>query len=503
MAGTFLFYDYETDGADPQYNRPYQFAYIRTDEDLQPVPGREGEGITLWCRPPEDRLPSPEAVLITGITPQHAAVEGQTERAFFGEIHRLFNTPGTTSLGWNSIRFDETVSRFGFWRNFLDPYAHSWQAGCRFWDLIDVARACYALRPEGIVWPAYVDDDWTGAAPPLAPADGSPAFKLDMLAPANGIEHSGAHDALADVRASIAFARLMRSRQPRLWDSAREMVETKVAEARLASGRPLLHVSPKIPNAVGCASLVHVVSRDPKNRKEFITWDLRHDPTDLLEADPDTIHARTFARKDDLPDGVERFTLKGIKSNHAPFVLEASKPLMASIDTARIGLDLDACRRHYAMLKEAPGDLAERIAAAFTKDFPQPTDVDDMLYAGFIDNAERRRCDVVATTDPEELRGLERTFRDHRLPELLLHYRARNFPDTLDDAELKTWHARCGDRLQAPPGRGQLAWPAWLDHLHATRNDSDLSDEDRAHLDATEDWGRRLAAKLDLAVPTG
>ncbi|MDP7071162.1 MAG: hypothetical protein QF561_07420, partial [Phycisphaerales bacterium] len=235
----------------------------------------------------------------------------------------------------------------------------------------------------------------------------------------------------------------------------------------------------------------------------FIAWDLRHDPTELLEADPDTIHARTFVSRDDLPEGVERFALKGIKSNHAPFVLEVSKPLMASIDTSRIGLDLDACRRHYAMLAKAPADLADRIAAAFTRDFPPPTDADDMLYEGFIDNAQRRQCEIIAVADPEDLRGLERTLTDCRLPELLMHYRARNFPDSLDDGERRRWRERCAARLVAPPGRNQLAWPDWLTHLDETRAKPDLSDEDRAHLDATEDWGRQLAARMDLTVPTG
>ncbi len=502
MAGTFLFYDYETDGADPQYNRAYQFACIRTDDNLEPVPGPEGEGITLWCRPPEDRLPSPDAVLITGITPQRAAVEGRTEAEFFGAIHALFTTPGTTSLGWNSIRFDETVSRFGFWRNFLDPYQHSWQAGCRFWDLIDVARACYALRPDGIVWPAYADEAWHGDGLAIAPEDGSPAFKLDMLAPANGIEHSGAHDALADVRASIAFARLMRAQQPRLWESARETVETKEAEARLTCGRPLLHVSPKIPNAHGCASLVSIIAQDRQNKKAFIAWDLRHDPTDLLEADPDTICARTFSKASELPLGVSRFALKGIKSNHAPFLLEASKPLMASIDTARIHLDLEACRRHYALLKQAGPDLKDHVATAWAKEFSPPTDVDDMLYEGFINNAERGRCDRVLAADPEDLRSLQRTFSDPRLPELLLHYRARNHPETLDEAEQRSWRERCAARLLDPPGRDQCAWPEWIRHLQAVRARPDLTDEDGAHLDATEDWGRTLAERLELTATT-
>jgi len=506
MAGTYLFYDYETDSADPIHGRPYQFACVRTDENLNPVNGPEGEGLVLWCRPPEDRLPTPEAVLITGITPQHAAVEGQTEAAFFGEIHRLFNTPGTTSLGWNSMRFDETVSRFGFWRTFQEPFGHTYNANCRAWDLIDVARACYAFRPEGLTWPAYVDGPWPHDRTPTAPDDGPPAFKLDMLAPANGIEHSGAHDALADVHATIAFARLLKDKQRGVWDAALRTVDTRVAESILGSGTALLHASARLPNAQGCGSLMYIVGRNPRLNREYIAWDLRHDPTELLAADPETIQARTFCRKDDLPEGVTRFSLKGIKSNHAPFILESSPKLMESIDTGRIDLDLDACRRHFVMLRDADASLQSRIAEAWDRDFPTADDVDDQLYdGGFINGTERDLCDAVSRTDPADLPALERRFSDQRLPLLLLHYRARNFPDSLDEAECRRWRDRCGHRLMHPAGRGDLAWPDWLDHVRAMIADEQCTSEDRAHLEATADWGLEIAARagLDTTATTG
>jgi exodeoxyribonuclease-1 len=493
MAGTFLFYDFETDGAEPQFCRPTQFAYIRTDLDLNPVAGPDGEGLVLWCKPPRDRLPAPEAVLITGITPQHAEHEGCTERDFFGKIHALVNTPGTTSLGWNSLRFDDTVCRFGFWRTFHDPYTHGWSHGCRTWDLIDVARACYALRPKGIVWPAYVDDEWEHDRLPLAPGDGSPAFKLDMLAPANGIEHADAHDALADVRATVAFARIMRAANPKLWNLALDMTDKRTVEKLLKSGKPLLHVSPKIPNAVGCASLVQVVAQHPVNKREFIAWDLRHDPTDLIEASAETIQARTFVKKDELPEGVERFALKGIKSNRAPIVIAADKALMDSIDTDRIALDLDACRRHWSQLVGAKDQLAQTVSQAWNRKYePRSRDVDDMLYDGFLEDVDRDACDDVRAAPPEALAAIASRFADDRLPDLLLHYRARNFPDSLDESERHRWHARCDARLEDPPGRDDLPIAEWFAHLAAVQEDPTRTDEQRRLLARTADWGRAL-----------
>jgi len=503
VAPSFLFYDYETDGADPACCRPTQFACIRTDEHLDPVPGPEGQGLIRWYRPPEDHLPAPEAVLVTGITPQHAMVEGRTDNEFFSEIHELFNKPCTTSLGWNSLRFDDIVNRFGFWRTLQDPYAHGYANGCRVWDLIDLARACYALRPSGIIWPAYVDGPWSETREPVAPSDGPPAFKLDMLAPANGIEHSGAHDALADVRATIEMARLIKAAQPKLWDLAYSLTNKKTASNLLVSGKPLVHVSPKIANTKGCASLVYVVGRNPRNPSEFIAWDLRDDPSELIEADVETIRSRTFVSRQELEEqGLQRFALKGIKSNRAPIIIEATPELMKSIDTDRIHLDLDTCRANYSKLAVHAERLKPVIAEAWNRPMVPAKDSDDALYDNFVEPQDRAICNTVRAADQAALADLASLFEDHRLPDLLLHFRARNFQESLDDAELARWHTRCADRLANPPGRGDLAWPEWLAHITDVINDPDLDRESRQHLEATADWGRELASRLGLPMPS-
>ncbi|HJP97380.1 MAG TPA: exodeoxyribonuclease I, partial [Rhodanobacteraceae bacterium] len=160
---TLLWYDYETTGTDPARDRPVQFAALRTDTALQPV----GEPEVLYCRPIRDVLPNPEACLITGIAPQDAERDGLIESEFAAAVHERMAEPGTCSTGYNSIRFDDEVNRNLFYRNFFDPYEHAWKNGNSRWDLMDLARACYALRPAGIEWPVR--------------ADGAPSFKLEHL----------------------------------------------------------------------------------------------------------------------------------------------------------------------------------------------------------------------------------------------------------------------------------------------------------------------------------
>ena len=189
VAHTFLWHDYETFGTVPRRDRPAQFAAVRTDANLNEL----GEPIMLFCQPAPDFLPDPQACLITGITPQQCLQQGVPEHQFAASIEQAFSVPGTIGVGYNTIRFDDEVTRFMFWRNLIDPYAREWQNLCGRWDLLDLVRTAYALRPEGIEWP-------------IKP-EGGASFKLTDLSAANGLLHEAAHDALSDVRAASSFVR--------------------------------------------------------------------------------------------------------------------------------------------------------------------------------------------------------------------------------------------------------------------------------------------------------
>lgn len=104
---TFLFHDYETFGTHPALDRPAQFAAIRTDDEFNVI----GEPEVFYCKPADDYLPQPGAVLITGITPQEARAKGENEAAFAARIHSLFTVPKTCILGYNNVRFDDEVTR--------------------------------------------------------------------------------------------------------------------------------------------------------------------------------------------------------------------------------------------------------------------------------------------------------------------------------------------------------------------------------------------------------
>ncbi|MDB5827540.1 MAG: Exodeoxyribonuclease [Variovorax sp.] len=433
MSHTFLWHDYETFGAVPRRDRPSQFAAIRTDAELNEV----GEPLMIYCKPAPDYLPSPEACLITGITPQLCLERGVAEHEFAAQIERTFAQPGTVGVGYNTIRFDDEVTRFMFWRNLIDPYGREWQNDCGRWDLLDVVRLTWALRPDGIVWPTK--------------EDGKPSFKLGDLARANGLLHEAAHDALSDVRATIALARLIRDRQPKLFEFAFSLhKKDRVArELGLPSTRdtakPFLHVSGMFPTERGCLAVMWPLATHPTNKNELIAWDLAYDPTELRDLDVETLRLRLFTRTADLPEGVVRLPVKGVHLNKSPMVvgnLRTLAPAMAE----RWGIDLEAASRHAEIARGLP-DMSAIWPKVYARPREATPDVDEDLYGGFVGDADRRRMARLRGFSPVELARERTGFDDARLEELVFRYRARNWPETLNVEETERWEAHRAARL--------------------------------------------------------
>ena len=430
---SYLWHDYETFGAVPRRDRPAQFAAIRTDADLNEI----GDPVMLYCQPAPDFLPDPQSCLITGITPQQCLELGVPEYQFAATIEAAFSQPGTIGVGYNTIRFDDEVTRHLFWRNLIDPYAREWQNNCGRWDLLDVVRMTYALRPEGIEWPLR--------------EDGKPSFKLEHLARANGLLHEAAHDALSDVRATIALARLIRDRQPKLFAFCLELRKKDKVASEMglhldrADRTPFLHVSGMFPAEQGCIGLVIPLGTHPTNKNEVLVWDCRHDPSELFTLDADTIRMRMFTRNADLPEGVTRLPVKSVHLNKSPMLVGNLKTLSAA-QAARWGLDLEQGQRHAALAAAGP-DMTAIWAEVYQRPASGPVDVDEDLYGGFVGNNDRRKLEQLRGNTPEQLAKARPTFDDERLEEILFRYRARNFPDSLGDGERRQWERHRAARL--------------------------------------------------------
>jgi exodeoxyribonuclease-1 len=483
---TFFWHDYETFGADPRRDRPVQFAGIRTTLELEII----GEPVMFHGKPPREMPPHPDACLVTGITPQLAEREGVIEAEFAARVHEQLAMPGTCGVGYNSLRFDDEFTRQLLYRNFHDPYEREWRNGNSRWDLIDLARLCHALRPDGIAWPQR--------------EDGSPSFRLEHLAAANGLDQQRAHDALSDVHALIGLARLIRTRQPRLWNwyFALRSKQQAFALLDIAHFTPVLHVSSRYPASRGCLAMVVPLAVHPTRANEVIVYDLASDPRELLALDAEAIADRMFTPRADLPEGIERIALRTVRVNRAPALAPLS--VLQGVDTARIGLDVDACQAHLLQLRGTTG-LAEKLRQVFAAraDLPPAGDPELDLYGGFLPDADKPLLARVRTTPPALLGGQSFPFSDPRYAELLFRYRARNWPDTLDADERARWDAFRRDRLTRETPLTTLTLPDYLAGIAACRADPARTGEQRAVLDQLELWGRDLARGLgiDLAPP--
>ncbi|MBK1724842.1 exodeoxyribonuclease I [Thiocystis violacea] len=438
MPQTFYWHDYETWGADPRRDRPCQFAGVRTDADLNEI----GDPLVHYCRPAADCLPQPDACLVTGITPQLADHEGLIEAEFTAAVHAELCRGGTCGAGYNSIRFDDEVTRHLLYRNFYDPYAREWQNGNSRWDLIDVLRLAHALRPEGIQWPTH--------------EDGTASFRLEQLTAANGIAHAQAHDALADVRATIAMARLLRQAQPKLFDYALTLRDKRRVRELLDKGRPLLHVSARYPAALGCIAPIFPVAPHPTNGNGIICFDLRADPALLLDLSVEEIRLRLFTPAADLPEGHERIPLKTVHVNRAAVVAPMQTLSPEAAERWQIQPDLASARAERILASAGP--IRERIQAVHqAAQRPSASDPDLMLYSGgFFSDRDRRAMDAVRRASPAELADDPPAFEDARLPEMLFRYRARNWPETLSAEEREEWDAFRLARLTDPEAGGSI-----------------------------------------------
>lgn len=430
LPATFYFHDYETWGADPKKDRPAQFAGLRTDLALNAI----GEAQMWYCQLAPDYLPHPVAALITGLTPQLCQQKGLPEVQFMQHILQEFSQSETCVVGYNNLRFDDEVTRYSLWRNFLDPYGREWQQGNSRWDLIDVVRACYALRPDGINWPLH--------------DNGPPSFRLEDLTKANGLTHEHAHDARSDVYATIAIAKLIKEKQPKLFQYLYELRKKSQVQALIdvAGLTPLVHVSSKFPAVQGCCSWIVPLAFHPTNKNAVICFNLQNDPRPLLELSVEALHQLLYRKTSELAPDEQRLGLKLVHLNKCP-VLANAKTLTEQ-RAAELGISRSTCLSNLDWLRKQQG-LQQRVVAIYQLDaeYKAETNPDYALYQGFSIDSDKQLMQQLHQMSPEQLAATPLLFQDDRLNQLLFRFRARNYPHTLNYDELQKWQRYCHDKL--------------------------------------------------------
>ncbi|USN96881.1 MAG: exodeoxyribonuclease I [Candidatus Nomurabacteria bacterium] len=431
MATTFFFYDLETSGLSGRDDRIMQFAGQRTDMNLKPI----GEPVNVLVALNDDTLPSPDALMVTGITPQQTVADGYTEAQFADIILKEIFTEGTIAVGYNNIRFDDEFVRHLLWRNFRDPYEWSWREGRSRWDLLDVVRMTRALRPDGIKWPVV---------------DGKPTNRLELVTKENGIDHFKAHDALSDVEALIAVTQLIKEKQPQLYDYLLKMRDKKEVKklVNLDDKQPFVYTSGRFDVEFHKTTVAFPLTAGKNGN--VVTYDLRYDPEPFINLDSKELAKKLYASWEERKtEGFVPLPVKEMQYNRAPSVAPLGV-LEQGDGWARVGLDKETIERHRNALLAAP-HFAENIRTLFENkpEYKKSSEPEAQLYDGFLSDADRLRTQAVAVADEKTLADMHPEFQDERLVPLLLHYKARSFPRSLSVDESVAWEQWRVQRIQS------------------------------------------------------
>jgi exodeoxyribonuclease-1 len=477
MAQTFFFYDLETSGLDPRNARIMQFAGIRTDMELNSI----DEPYNILVKLSDDILPSPDALMVTGITPQQTQMDGYTEAEFAKLLSEEVCVKETIMVGFNNIRFDDEFVRALFWRNFHDPYEWCWKDRRSRWDLLDAVRMTRALRPEGINWPVV---------------DGKATNRLELITKENGIDHFKAHDALSDVEALIAVTRLVKEKQPQLYHYLLEMRDKNKIKAmvNLEDKKPFVYASGRYSSEFHKTTVAFPLTLGRNGN--VVVYDLRHDPTQFINLSVDELKKKLFASWEERQaDGFIPLPIKEMQYNRAPAVAPMGV-LQQNDGWEKISLTQELVEKHLATLLQAP-HFAENVRTLYEArpKYKKAIDPETQLYDGFLNDRDRVKVETVRNATERELADYHPEFDDARLSPLLLRYKARNFPHILSEDESRDWEMWRGKRVM-----GQMHdFTKSLQRL-AARN---LSEHQQFILQELQLWAESiLPSDIDEAEPS-
>ncbi|MDR0980095.1 MAG: exodeoxyribonuclease I [Candidatus Nomurabacteria bacterium] len=421
---TYFFYDLETSGLSPKTDRIMQFAGIRTDESFNPI----GEPYNLLVKLSKEILPSPFAILTTGITPQATQTDGLTEAELSHLLADEVFTPDTVAIGYNNIRFDDEFIRNLFFRNFYDAYTWQWADNRSRWDLLDVVRMTRALRPDGINW---------------TEKDGKPSNKLTDLSSANGLLHAKAHDALSDVEALIAVAKLLKTKQPQIFDYLFKIRNKSAVEQLVMNGKPFVYTSGRYHYPLKTTIVFPIA---PTQQGTYV-YDLQVDPAPFIAMSESELKKHVQIPYDKRPEDYQPLPVKELRFNRCPAI--APLAVLQPADQERLQIDLIKIQQNLAKLQSDPTFAARVASAKELPPFPHSDDPDCTLYDGFAPDSDKPKMAAVRSADAQKLADFDPNFTDERLAKLLPLYKARNFPKSLTKSDAAIWHAYRTAKLQA------------------------------------------------------
>jgi len=411
----FVFYDTETTGIVQTFDQILQFAAIMTNDKFV-----ELDRFEIRCRRLPWVVPAPMAMKVTNITP--ALLEDPTLPSHYEmmrEIHtRLEAWSPSIFIGYNSMRFDEPLLQQAFWQALYSPYLTVTKGNSRL-DILPLVQAASHLKPDTLNYPK------TGK--------GKIGFKLDQLAPLNGFAHEHAHDALADVEATIHIAKILSDGAPDLWRPAVKRTKKEATANIVLHGAPILVVEhfPWGPSVWFGQRL------DSNSNKGSYAKLARLDTNwrGISSLDDNALFKALSAS----PKPVRQIAL-----NKAPIVYAASEA------SAKFSISPDEGVISQSNFLRANPSFADKLAIASEKvsePWPKGEHVEQMIFDGFLSPKDEKLIDKFHRSNWKTRAELVHLFQDQRLRQLAQRLVYVSAPELLSDRDVRKIEAAIKDRL--------------------------------------------------------
>ena len=422
----FVFYDTETTGTDIWFDQILQFGAIRTDDDLNEV-----DRFEIRCRLLPHVTPSPKALEVTGVDPLSLlSTELPSHYEAISEVHgRLSDWSPSIFIGYNSIRFDESLLRQAFFQTLHPIYLTNTGGNTRA-DVLRMAYAVGAFAPNVMSIPIGESD--------------RPVFKLDQLAPANGFSEHNAHDAMGDVEATIYMARLIKSRAPHVWERMITL-SFKQNVLDLLRADPVLCHQTGFPGGRPNYAFVTECGFDPTYDSSRAVFDLSQDPKPFLDLDEEQL-TQEF-KKTGTP-------LKKVRANAQPILMPLSSAPQGLRDLSPA---LSVIEERASLIADSE-PFRQRVGAALSKlyqDTETSDHVEKRIYDAFPSNHDAQLMRQFHVTPWEERMDLVRQMQDQRFARLgqrLIYFEQ---PNALSVSVRRQLQKDISKRLQG--GEGEVA----------------------------------------------
>ena len=413
----FIFYDTETTGINIDFDQIIQFSAILTNHDFVEI-----DRINVKCRRLPWIVPSPSAMLITGVRPSQIdnALVQQFPEMMAVIYKKIEDWSPAIFIGYNSFYFDEPLLQRALWQSLHPPYMTITNGNGRA-DLLPLVRAVSRLAPHALSIPNM--------------ASGRPSFKLDRLAPMNGFSHQNAHDALEDTQAVIHLSKKIAARVPNLWNSFVHQSRKRFGVDLINSNAPIYFVEPSNSGKPGWWGR----SIDPEHRKSSTAFIVR------LDSDWERFFSATEAlQKNFLSD--PSFQARLIKANMLPIVLSEAEALdsfgiIPSKKEASSDKLLSSPRRQSNLMR-----LLTQIPARK----PEPEALEQRIFEGFPSKGDERTMREFWSVPWPKRLSLINEFEDPRFQQIAQRLVFLMVPQSLSNSAKARIRRGIKDRLLAP-----------------------------------------------------